>query len=130
MKSGMIKTSVVMLVLASAAMFFSSAAHADGKQIFLTAKCNKCHEGAGISLLPKDPNAEADDEAGEKKVEPTKLDGIGAALAKSWGSADKAKAGLPAYWAKEGTNPDGKKHKKKYVCCSDCGALIDWLLKL
>lgn len=129
MKSGMVKASVVMFVLASAVMFFSSAAHADGKQIFLTAKCNKCHEGAGISLLPKDPSAEEDDEAGEKK-EPTKLDGMGAAIVKTWGSADKAKASLPAYLAKESANPAGKKHKKKFVCGSDCGALIDWLLKL
>lgn len=104
-----------------------NSARADGKAIFLANKCNKCHEGAGIAKLPSE--GEEDGAATENKN--PKLDGIGASMIKNWGSADAVKAKMPSYWAKEIPNPATKEsHKKKYTCGSDCGALIDWMLKL
>ena len=86
-------------------------AHADGKQIFLDAKCNKCHEGAGIKLLPKDPVAEDEDEdedeeaEGEKKVDPPKLDGIGDKIRKEFGpTEDIVMTKLPPFLRKETAN--------------------------
>lgn len=111
----------------------SATAHADGKQVFLANKCNKCHEGAGISLLPKEPAAEGEEDAEETgpKTEPTKLDGIGAAMTKTWGSADAAKENLGAFLAKQKANPKGKKHKKKnQLTPADVDALYIWLSKL
>lgn len=115
-------------------------AHADGKQIFLDGKCNKCHEGAGIKLLPKDPAAESADEDAEeegvKKVDPPKLDGIGAKILETFGgTSDAAMTKLPPFLRKEVAIESGefkgKKHKKKNKLTDEqFKELIPWLLKL
>lgn len=106
---------------------------ADGKQVFIGAKCNKCHEGAGIALLPKDPAAEGEEEdAAAEKVDPPKLDGIGAKVLKEFGgSQDAVMTKLPPFLRKEVANSKGKKHKKKATITDDqYKELIPWLLKL
>lgn len=110
----------------------ASTARADGKQLFLDNKCNKCHEGAGIALLPKDPAdaADADAEAGEK-VETPKLDGMSGKLVKDFGSEAAVKEKLPAFLKKEAANSKGKKHKKAFKGAdADLQTIIAWLLTL
>ncbi len=62
-----------------------SIAHADGKQLFLDAKCNKCHtvEAQEIAVLPRTDGKEAD--ADKKPVDLSKVGGEhDAAFVKSW----------------------------------------------
>lgn len=108
---------------------FSTVAHADGKKTFLDNKCNKCHEGAGIKLLPKDPAAEdAEVEEGVKKVDPPKLDGLGAELKKEFGG-DVAK--IKSFLRKQAANSEGRKHKKSVkVDDAVLDEMVKWLLTL
>jgi len=113
---------------------FTGKVWADGKQLFLDNKCNKCHEGAGITKLPKEAGDEAEAEDAEeegKKVDPTKIDEIKAELLKDHGTPEAAKAFVPAYLAKEQANKDGRKHKKKFKGTKEEATTIaDWLLSL
>ncbi len=122
---------MLVMIIALCGMAFN--AHADGKQVFISAKCNKCHEGAGIALLPKDPAAETEEEEGAaEKVDPPKLDGIGAKILKEFGGSEAAvMTKLPPFLRKEVANSKGKKHKKKSTLTDDqYKELIPWLLKL
>lgn len=116
--------------------FLSTSVLADGKQLFLDNKCNKCHEGAGIKLLPKEPKADDDEdedeeEEGEKKIDPVKLDGIGKQLIKDWGSVEDVKTKVPSFLFKEIKNSEDRKHKKKFNGTKDeVMEIILWLLKL
>lgn len=124
---------VMFLMLLAIVCAGASIARADGKQIFLDNKCNKCHEGAGIALLPKDPAAagEAEEAAEGEKVDPPKLDHFNATLVKDWGSEAAAKEKLPAFLKKEAANGKNRKHKKAFKGAeADLTAVIDWLLSL
>lgn len=123
------KTVLAVSATAFLLVAFSTVAHADGKKTFLDNKCNKCHEGAGIKLLPKDPAAEGGEvEEGVKKVDPPKLDGVGAELKKDFGG-DVAK--IKSYLRKEVANSEGRKHKKSIkVDDAVLDELVKWLLTL
>lgn len=138
MKIQNIKMMVLVVLVFVALCGFGVRAHADGRQIFLDAKCNKCHKAGDIALLPKDPASEEDEdedaEEGEKKIDPPDLKGD-SILKTFGGTPDTVMTKLPPFLRKEAAIEvgefKGKKHKKKATLTDEqYKELIPWLLKL
>lgn len=126
MKTTMIRprwTGVAVLLLAAGAMRGESVG-ADGKSVFLAAKCNKCHEikSLGVTSLPQDDLDE------EEKSPVTDLSAAGKGR-----DADWLRQWLNRKIDKESLHKPGKKvtHKKKWNGSEDdLQALVTWLLTL
>ncbi len=126
------------LALGLAIILFPILSNADGKDIFLDKKCNKCHEvsSLGIQKLPKEPGAAADEEeeaAAEQteKIDPPDLKGISKKLREEYGSDAAVKEYMAKYLNKEVQNKKEHKHKKKLVLdATALDSLVAWLLTL
>ena len=101
----------------------SVALAADGSQIFLSNKCNKCHtiQSKGIEQAKSDGAGDDKDDAGPKK-EPVDLSGVGAVHDSAWITG----------WIKKEVEKekDGKKikHKKTWKGAdADLKALVEFL---
>lgn len=125
------------LVLTMAGFLFTGKVRADGKQLFIDNKCNKCHEGRGISLLPKTAVSGGDEEedasatdASGKKIDPPKIEDMKTALLKEHGSLENAKKFVPLFLTKQTQNKEGRKHKKKFNGDpKDLQEITEWLLQ-
>lgn len=108
-------------------------AKADGKKIFLDAKCNKCHTIKSLSIdkLPKTAVVAEEDEEEEevldasgKKIEPKDMK-------ESVAAAKKENVDIAKWLMKETANKENRKHKKKFKgTADDLKTLVDWLKTL
>lgn len=127
MKRLQIVTVIVVMLLTS--LFFISQTYADGKQIFLDNKCNKCHTAKKMNIqkLPRTAVAEEDEDDTEvkgadgKKVEPKDMTDAVAA-------AKKENLDVEKWLTKTVANKENRKHKKKFNGSpADLKTLSDWL---
>ena len=135
MKWNLLKSMAPALGMVLAFFFLpGSIAVADGKQVFLDMKCNKCHtiKSAAITQLPKapaEPGEEEDEEEAPK--EPTDLSKLDDQVMKA---PEGAKEHVKKWLKKEvqHTTKEGKlvKHKKLFKGSdADLQALVDFLVK-
>lgn len=108
---------ILLLSVAAAAQAADGPA---GKQIFLKAKCNKCHEvsteGVGKQEFPGDDEEDEEEESDEHK--PPDLAGVG----------ERHTAEFIDKFIQKKESIEGRKHKRRFKGSeTDRKALVDWL---
>lgn len=119
----MTKLNIAVLLAFAGALLVATTAGAaadpaKGKQIFLDAKCNKCHAVASQKI---EAVAEEGDEA-EEGAKPPDLSNAG---------ADFKKAADVEAWITKKSERDGKKHRATFRgSADDLGSLAAWIMTL
>lgn len=122
----MTRRAIAFLILSLAASLLATTAGAEaakGKEIFLAAKCNKCHaiESQSITVLAPEEGDEAEEADADAK-KPPDLSNAGAAFKK----ASEIEA-----WVTKKLEREGKKHRSMYRGTpADLKALSEWLMTL
>ncbi len=119
------KDKVTLAILAAAALALAAvpvnaSAAADGKEIFLSSKCTKCHSIKALGIERQ--KSEDEDMEDPNAKQPPDLSKVGTKHDSEW---------LHGWLTKEITNDQGKKHKMRFRGDEEeLDALVNFLLSL